>query len=324
MTLLRIAATALAALALAAPVQSQSPAYPSKPVRIIVPVAAGGIGDYYARLIGAKLLDTWGQAVLVENRTGGGGNIGSDFVAKAPADGYTLLIGFVGPQAVNQFMFKSMPYDTSRAFAPVAMIIEAEGMLAVHPSVAIHTVDDLLALARAKPGALSYASGGVGTASHLAGELFKSMTKVDMVHIPYKGNAPAIADVIGGQVQLTFATLPTVIPHVRAGKLRGVAVIGGSRSAAAPQIPTIAESGVPGFAVNNWIGLFAPAGTPPEIIRKVNAEVMRIMRLPEVARRMEVEGERFTLNTPEEFAQFIRADTERWSKVVREAGIKAD
>ena len=324
MTLLRIAATALAALALAAPVQSQTPAYPSKPIRIIVPVAAGGIGDYYARLIGAKLLDTWGQAVLVENRTGGGGNIGSDFVAKAPADGYTLLIGFVGPQAVNQFMFKSMPYDTSRAFAPVAMIIEAEGMLAVHPSVAIHTVDDLLALARAKPGALSYASGGVGTASHLAGELFKSMTKVDMVHIPYKGNAPAIADVIGGQVQLTFATLPTVIPHVRAGKLRGVAVIGGSRSAAAPQLPTIAESGVPGFAVNNWIGLFAPAGTPPEIIRKVNAEVMRIMRLPEVARRMEVEGERFTLNTPEEFAQFIRADTERWSKVVREAGIKAD
>ena len=324
MTLLRIAATALAALALAAPVQSQTPAYPSKPIRIIVPVAAGGIGDYYARLIGAKLLDTWGQAVLVENRTGGGGNIGSDFVAKAPADGYTLLIGFVGPQAVNQFMFKSMPYDTSRAFAPVAMIIEAEGMLAVHPSVAIHSVDDLLALARAKPGALSYASGGVGTASHLAGELFKSMTKVDMVHIPYKGNAPAIADVIGGQVQLTFATLPTVIPHVRAGKLRGVAVIGGSRSAAAPQLPTIAESGVPGFAVNNWIGLFAPAGTPPEIIRKVNAEVMRIMRLPEVARRMEVEGERFTLNTPEEFAQFIRADTERWSKVVREAGIKAD
>ena len=324
MTLLRTAATALAALALAAPVQSQSPAYPSKPIRIIVPVAAGGIGDYYARLIGAKLLDTWGQAVLVENRTGGGGNIGSDFVAKAPADGYTLLIGFVGPQAVNQFMFKSMPYDTSRAFAPVAMIIEAEGMLAVHPSVAIHTVDDLLALARAKPGALSYASGGVGTASHLAGELFKSMTKVDMVHIPYKGNAPAIADVIGGQVQLTFATLPTVIPHVRAGKLRGVAVIGGSRSAAAPQLPTIAESGVPGFAVNNWIGLFAPAGTPPEIIRKVNAEVMRIMRLPEIARRMEVEGERFTLNTPEEFAQFIRADTERWSKVVREAGIKAD
>ena len=324
MTLLRIAATALAALALAAPVQSQTPAYPSKPIRIIVPVAAGGIGDYYARLIGAKWLDTWGQAVLVENRTGGGGNIGSDFVAKAPADGYTLLIGFVGPQAVNQFMFKSMPYDTSRAFAPVAMIIEAEGMLAVHPSVAVHTVDDLLALARAKPGALSYASGGVGTASHLAGELFKSMTKVDMVHIPYKGNAPAIADVIGGQVQLTFATLPTVIPHVRAGKLRGVAVIGGSRSAAAPQLPTIAESGVPGFAVNNWIGLFAPAGTPPEIIRKVNAEVMRIMRLPEIARRMEVEGERFTLNTPEEFAQFIRADTERWSKVVREAGIKAD
>ncbi len=299
-------------------------AYPAKPIRIIVPVATGGIADYYSRVIGAKLLESWGQAVLVENRAGGGGNIGADAVAKAPADGYTLVMGFVGSHAVNQFLFAKMPYDTMRDFAPVAMVIEAEGILAVHPSVPVNTVAELLALARAKPGTLSYASGGVGTASHLAGELFKSMTKTFMVHIPYRGNAPAIADLIGGQTQLTFATLPTAIPHVRAGKLRGIAVIGSTRSAAAPTLPTIAESGVPGFAVNNWIGLFAPAGTPPDIVRKLNAEVMRIMQLPEITRRMEVEGERHTPNTPDQFAQFVRDEAAKWGKVVKDAGLKAE
>ena len=318
----------LAALMLAAfmPVQAQAQAlaYPSKPIRIIVPLPTGGIADYYSRVFSAKLLEAWGQPVVVENRAGGGGNIGSDVVAKAPPDGYTLLMGYLGPQAVNPFLFKSMPYDAQRAFVPVVMVVEAEGLLAVHPSLPANTVGDLLAVARAKPGTLSYASGGVGTASHLAGELFKSITKVDMVHIPYKGNAPAIADVIGGQTQLIFATLPTVIPHVRAAKLRGIAVIGTTRSAAAPQLPTIAESGVPGFAVNNWIGLFAPAGTPPEIVRKVNAEVLRIMRLPEITKRMEAEGERFTPNTPEEFGQFVRAESDKWGKVVRDAGITAE
>jgi len=299
-------------------------AYPSKPIRIVVPVATGGIADYYSRVIGAKLLESWGQAVLVENRTGGGGNIGADVVAKAPADGYTLVMGFVGSHAVNQFLFAKMPYDTMRDFAPVAMVIEAEGILAVHPSLPVNSVSDLLALARAKPGTLSYASGGVGTASHLAGELFKSMTNTFMVHIPYRGNAPAIADLIGGQTQLTFATLPTAIPHVRAGKLKGIAVIGNARSAAAPQLPTIAESGVPGFSVNNWIGLFAPAGTPPDIVRKLNTEVMRIMQLPEITRRMEVEGERHTPNTPEQFGQFVRDEAAKWGKVVKEAGLKAE
>ena len=304
--------------------QLHAQSYPSKPIRIIVPVAAGGIADYYSRVIGAKLGEAWGQPVLVENRPGGGGNIGSDIVAKSPADGYTMVMGFVGSHAVNPFLIKNMPYDPQRDFVPVAMAIEAEGMLAVHPSMPVRTVADLIALARAQPGKLSYASGGVGTSSHLAGELFKSMTGTDIVHIPYKGNAPAIADLIGGQTQLTFATMPTVIPHVRAGKLRGVAVIGSTRSAAAPELPTIAEAGVPGFSVNNWIGLFAPAGTPAEIVRKVNTEVMRIMRLPEVTRRMEVEGERFTPNSPEEFAQFVRSEVAKWGKVVKDAGLKAD
>jgi tripartite-type tricarboxylate transporter receptor subunit TctC len=298
--------------------------YPSRAVRIVVPVATGGIADYYSRVIGKHVSDLWGQPVIVENRPGAGGNIGSDIVAKSPPDGYNLVMGFVGSHAVNPFLFAKMPYDPHKDFTPVVMVIEAEGLLAVHPSVPIHTVADLLSHARANPGRLSYGSGGVGTSSHLAGELFKSMTKTNIVHVPYKGNAPAIADLLGGQTQLQFATLPTIIPHVRAGRLRGVAVIGEARSAAAPQIPTIAESGVPGFAVNNWIGLFAPSGTPAEIVRRWNTKVNRIMQLPEVKKRMDVEGERYTPNTPEQFGQFVRADAAKWEKVVKEAGLKAE
>ncbi|MBM3347072.1 MAG: tripartite tricarboxylate transporter substrate binding protein [Betaproteobacteria bacterium] len=311
------------ALALGA-IQAQAQTYPARPVRIVVPVATGGIADYYSRVIAKHVSDGWGQPVVAENRPGGGGNIGADIVAKSAPDGYNLVMGFLGSHAVNQFLFAKMPYDTQTDFAPVAMVIEAEGLLAVHPTVQVQTVADLLAMARAHPGKLSYASGGVGTASHLAGELFKSMTRTDMVHIPYKGNAPAIADLLGGQTHLTFATLPTIIPHVRAGKLRGIAVIGSTRSAAAPSLPTVAEAGVPGFSVNNWIGLFARAGTPPEIVRRWNAEVNRIMQLPEVTRRMEVEGERYTPNTPEQFAQFVRAETAKWEKVVKDAGLKAE
>ncbi len=313
-----------ALLACLLPLHAHAQAYPTRTIRIVVPVATGGIADYYSRVIGAKLTEAWGQPVVVENRAGGGGNIGADVVAKAPPDGHTLVMGFLGPHAVNQFLFDKMPYDTQRDFAPVAMVIEAEGLLAVHPSVPVNTVGELLALARARPGTLSYGSGGVGTASHLAGELFKSMTKTYIVHIPYRGNAPAVADLIGGQTQLAFATLPTIIAHVRAGKLRGVAVIGSTRSAAAPQLPTVAEAGVPGFAVNNWIGLFGPAGTPVEIVRRLNAEVMRIMQLPEVTRRMAVEGERHTANTPEQFAAFLRDETTKWAKVVKDAGLKAE
>ncbi len=303
---------------------AQAQTYPAKPVRIVVPVATGGIADYYSRVIARHVSEAWGQPVVVENRPGGGGNIGADLIAKSAPDGYNLVMGFLGSHAVNQFLFAKMPYDTQKDFAPVAMVIEAEGLLAVHPTVQVQTVADLLAMARAHPGKLSYASGGVGTASHLAGELFKSMTKTDMVHIPYKGNAPAIADLLGGQTHLTFATLPTIIPHVRAGKVRGIAVIGSTRSAAAPNLPTVAEAGVPGFSVNNWIGLFARAGTPPEIVRRWNAEVNRIMQLPEVKRRMDVEGERYTPNTPEQFAQFLRAEMAKWEKVVKDAGLKAE
>ena len=303
---------------------AQAQPYPSKPIRIVVPVATGGIADHYSRFIGTRLTEAWGQPVVVENRAGGGGNIGADLVAKAAPDGYTLVMGFVGPHAVNPFLFDRMPYDPVRDFVPVAMVVEADGLLAVHPSLPVRTVAELIALAKAQPGKLAYGSGGSGTTSHLAAELFKSMTQTYMVHIPYRGNSPAVMDLLAGQTQLAFATLPTVIAHVRAGTLRGVAVIGTARSAAAPSLPTVAEGGVPGFAVNNWIGLFAPAGTPPEIVRKLNAEVMRIMQLPEVKRRTESEGERHTPNTPEQFAQFQRAEMAKWGKVIKDAGIKAD
>jgi tripartite-type tricarboxylate transporter receptor subunit TctC len=313
-----------ATLLLVAATGATAQEWPTRSIRIVVPVATGGIADYYSRVIARKLTESWGQPVLVENRAGGGGNIGAEAVAKAAPDGYTFLMGFIGPNAVNQFLFRNMPFDTLKDFAPVAMVSEAEGLLAVHPGVPINSVADLLAQARAQPGKLTYASGGVGTSSHLAGELFKSMAKVDIIHVPYKGNAPAVADLIGGQVQLSFATLTTVVPHVRAGKLRGIAVIGGQRSAAMPDLPTVSEAGVPGFEVNNWIGLFAPAGTPPEIVRRLNAEVMKIMQAPEIASRMVQQGERFTPNSPEDFDRFVRAEIGRWEKVIKDAGLKAE
>ena len=299
-------------------------AYPQKTIRLIVPFPVGGIADTLSRTIAGKLNEAWGQPVVVENRAGAGGNIAADLVAKSPADGYTLVMGSIGTHAVNISLFKSMPYDPVRDFAPVAFAVEAEGLLVVHPSVPANSVQELIALARAQPGKLTYASAGAGTASHLAGELFKSSAQVNITHIPYKGNVPAITDLLGGQTSMLFATMPTVLPQVKAGRLRALAVAGAQRSAAAPEIPTIAESGLPGFEVTNWIGLFAPAGTPAEIVNRLNAEVMKIMRTPEVQKRLESEGARFTPMTPEQFGQYVRNEVAKWARVIREAGITAE
>ncbi len=311
-----------ATFAFALPAAAQS--YPTKPVRLIVPFPAGGIADVFARVIGARLSEAWGQPVLVENRPGAGGNIGADLVAKAPADGYTLLMGSIGTQAVNVSLFRNMPYDPAKDFTPVALVLEAESLLALHPSIGVSTPAELIALARAQPGKLSYGSAGVGTASHLAGELFKSMARVDIAHIPYKGNVPAITDLLAGQTQMVFATMPTVLPHVKAGKLKGVAVLGLNRSAAAPEVPTLAESGLGGFEVNNWIGMFGPAGMPPTVTARLNAAVLEVMRSPEVRQRMLAEGARFTATTPEQFAAFVAAETAKWGKLIRDVGIRAD
>jgi tripartite-type tricarboxylate transporter receptor subunit TctC len=309
-------------LAIAAPLHAQP--YPSKPIRIIVPFPAGGIADIYARLIGAQLTLAWGQPVVVENRTGAGGNIAADAVAKSPADGYSLVMGSVGTHAVNVSLFSKMPYDPVRDFAPVALVLEAEGLLVVHPSVPAQSVPELIALARAKPGSLTFASAGTGTASHLAGELFKSMANVDMVHVPYKGNVPAITDLLAGQTTLIFATLPTVLPQAKAGKLRALATIGATRSAAAPELPTVSEAALPGFEVGNWIGLFAPAGTPPEIVRRLNAEVLKFMQSPEIQARMLTEGARFVATTPEQYSEFVKAEIAKWAPVVKASGARAD
>jgi tripartite-type tricarboxylate transporter receptor subunit TctC len=307
----------------ALPLISAAQPYPSKPVRIIVNFPAGGVADIYARIIGAKVQESWGQPVVVENRTGGGGNIGADAVAKSPADGYTLNMSAIGPHAVNVSLFSKMPYDPVKDFAAIALVLEAEGLLVVNPAVPANSVAELIAHARANPGKLTFASAGPGTASHLAGELFKTMAKVDMLHIPYKGNVPAITDLLAGQTSLLFATMPTVLPHAKAGKLRAIATLGSQRSAATPELPTIGET-LKGFEVNNWIGLFAPAGTPPEIVRRWNGEVMRVMQSPDIQARLPVDGARFTANSPEQFSAFVKSEIAKWAPVVKASGARVD
>ena len=316
-------AAILGSVLLAVSASAHAQAYPSKPVKIVVPFAVGGIADTFGRVIAQKLSEAWGQPFVVENKTGAGGNIGADLVAKSPPDGYTLVVGNIGSHAVNPFLVKNMPYDPIRDFVPVAHVLDAEGLLAVHPSLPVKTVPELIAHVKANAGKLSYASGGIGTTSHLAGELFKSMAKVDMVHVPYKGNSPAITDVMGGQAQMIFATMPTVIQQVKAGRLRGVATLGNARAAATPDLPTIGET-VQGFDVANWIGMFAPAGTPAEIVNRLNAEIQKIMQTPEVQKRLETEGAKFIPTTPASFAGFQKAEAEKWGKAIREAGLKAE
>jgi tripartite-type tricarboxylate transporter receptor subunit TctC len=315
-------AFAIAVAALLPPPAAAQP-YPSKPVRIIVNFPAGGIADLYARIIGARVQEAWGQPVVVENRTGAGGNIGADAVAKSAPDGYTLNMSAIGPHAVNVSLFSKLPFDPVKDFAAIALVLEAEGLLVVHASVPANNVAELIAHARANPNKLTFASAGMGTASHLAGELFKSMAKVEMTHVPYKGNVPAITDLLAGQTSLLFATMPTVLPHAKAGKLRALATIGSVRSAAAPELPTIGES-LRGFEVNNWIGLFAPAGTPNPIVLRWNAEVMRIMQAPDIQARLPVEGARFSPNTPDQFAAFVKSEIAKWAPVVKASGARVD
>ena len=298
--------------------------YPTKPIRIVVPFPVGGFSDIFARVVGAEMSKTWGQQVIVDNRPGAGGNIGSDIVAKAPPDGYTLVNGTIGTHAINATLFSKLPYDPIRDFTAVAFLVEAEGLLAIHPSLPVRNAKELIALARAKPGQLTYASAGAGTTSHLAAEVFKTMTKVDMTHVPYKGNVPAITDLMSGETSMLFATLPTVLPQVKANRLRGIAVLGAKRSAAIPEMPTLSESGVKGFEVNNWTGLLAPAGTPAAIVNRLNAEALRAMQLPDVQARLPREGLRHVAMTPQQFGDFVKSEKEKWAPIVKATGAKAD
>ena len=320
----KIAGMALVAITSLVPAAFDADAnYPNKSIRIIVPFPPGGIADVMSRVFGQKFTDAWNQPVVVENRTGAGGNIGAEVVAKSPPDGYTLVMGTIGTHAVNVSLFSKLPYDPVKDFAPVALVVEADGLLVLHPSVPVKTVKDLIALARARPGQLVYASAGNGTAGHLSGELFKTMSKTDLVHIPYKGNVPALTDVVGGQTSMLFATMPTAMPLARAGRLHALAVTGAQRNPAAPEVPAIAET-LPGSEVTNWIGIFAPAGTSPEIVAKLNAEIMRIMKLPEVQARLVTEGAKSRVNTPAEFGTFQKSEMAKWGKLIRDARIAVD
>lgn len=299
--------------------------YPAKPIRLVVPYPAGGPLDIMARAIGQKLTEAWKQPVVVDNRAGAGGNIGADLVAKSAPDGYTLLMGAVATHAINPTLYSKIPYDPVRDFAPVALVAQVPNILVVNPAVPAKTVQELIELARAKPGYLNFGSGSTGSTGHLAGELFKTMAGVQMVHIPYKGAAPALADLLAGQVQLMFDNLANSLPNVKAGKLRALAVTTLARSPAMPDLPTIAESGLPGFDLTTWFGLLVPAGTPPEIVAKLNAEVVRALNANDMRERLEKMGaEPPANNTPEHFAAFIRAEAAKYAKVVKESGAKVD
>ena len=302
-----------------------SQAYPAKPIRLVVPYPAGGPLDIMARAIGQKLTEAWKQPVVVDNRAGAGGNIGADFVAKSAPDGYTLLMGAVATHAINLSLYSKIPYYSVRDFAPVALVAQVPNILVLNPAVPAKTVRELIALARSKPGYLNFGSGSTGSTGHLAGELFNTMAGVKMVHIPYKGAAPATADLLGGQVHLMFDNLASALPNVKAGKLRALAVTTLARSEAIPELPTIAESGLPGFDLSTWFGLMVPAGTPPEIVARLNAEIVRALDAKDMRERLEKMGaEPLPNNTPEHFAAFIRAEAAKYAKVVKDSGARVD
>ena len=298
--------------------------YPAKPLRLVAPFPPGGPADILSRIIGQHLAESWGQQVVVDNRAGAGGNIGSDIVAKAPPDGYTLLLGFVGTHAINASLYSSMPYDNIRDFEPVSRVAMVTIILVLHPSVPANSVKDLIALARSRPGELTFGSPGNGTPQHLAGELFNTMAKAKTVHIPYKGAVPALNDLLGGRVSMIFSSMPPALPHIKTGRLKALAVTSGKRSPAVPDVPTIAESGLPGYEVINWYGVLAPAGTPKDIVARLNGEIRRILSLPDVRERLAAQGAETITSTPQEFAAYIKSETEKWAKVVKFSGARID
>jgi tripartite-type tricarboxylate transporter receptor subunit TctC len=310
--------TLAAALIIALPAAGQN--YPVRPVRMIVPFAAGGNTDITARAIGAKLTEVFGQQIIVENRPGGATNIGSELVAKAPADGYTILMGGA-TNAINMSTQAKPPYDTVRDFAPVILCVKGANVLSVHPSVPAKSLKELIALARARPGQLNFASSGLGSSNQMAAELFKVMAKVNIVHVPYKGNAPALTDTVAGHVEMIFSGVPALVPFIQSGRLRAVAIGSLKRFTAIPEVPTFDESGVKGYEATTWFGLMAPVKTPKEIVARWNSEVGKILASADIKSRFINEGLEPMGGSQEEFAKFIRAEIDKYAKVVKAAGI---
>jgi len=312
----------LAALSFAAGAAAQ--AYPSKPIRLIVPFPAGSTPDIVGRTLGQKLAEAWGQPVVAENKTGAGGNIGTAEAAKSAPDGHTLVIGINGPVAVNKALYKSLPYDPEKDLAPVSLLAVGAQMLAVHPSVPAANLGEFVDYVRRNPGKLSYGSVGAGSGSHLTMELLKSQAKLDLAHVPYRGFPPAVQDLLAGNIHATFAIVPAVLPNVKAGKLKGIAVTSEKRSELAPEVPTVAEQGFPRFDATVWIGLLAPAGVPKDVFGKLAAETQKAMADPELRKRLGGLGFEVVGGTPEQFASFIKSETEKWTGIVKLTGAKAD
>jgi tripartite-type tricarboxylate transporter receptor subunit TctC len=316
-----LASTLLVCLPLVAAAQASD--FPTKAIRIVVPFPPGGATDAAARLVAVKMAEHWGQPVLVDNRAGAGGNVGSELVAKSPADGYTLVMGVTGSHAINTSLYSKMPYDPVADFVAISQVAVVPNVLVVHPSVPAKNLAELMALAKKEPGKLNYASLGNGTAAHLGMEMLKSEAGVDITHVPYKGSAPAVSDLLAGQVQMMVDGLPSALPHVKAGKLRAIAITSLHRAPSLPDLPTIAET-YPGFYADAWSGLFAPKGTPQPVVDKLSAEVQRILKLPEVREKLAALGAEPVGSTQAEFAAHVKKEIGKWAKVVKTSGAKVD
>ncbi len=315
-----IAALVLMALASTADAQS----WPAKPIRIISPYPPAGANDLLARIIAPKLSEQLGQPVVVENRAGATGNIGAELVAKAPADGYTLLMGQAGNLTINISLMAKIPFDPVRDFSPVTMVASTPNVLVVHPSLPVRTVKDLIALAKAKPGQINYATSGIGSPGHLAAELLNKSAGIRLVHIPYKGAAPALLDVVAGNAHLYFTSAVSAQPFIPSGRLRMVAVASAKRSPSLPEVPTVAEAGFPEFDVSSWWGVVAPASTPREVVMRLQTEIHRVIALPEIRAKLAEQGLDIATNTPEQFAAYIKSETAKWAKLIREVGVKPE
>ncbi len=310
--------------ALLLPAVGHAQPYPSKPVRLIVPFAPGGTTDVLARLMAQKLTEAMGQQFVIENKPGAGGNIGTELAVKSPADGYTLVMSFDGTMAINPNTYAKMPFDPQKDLAPVANVAQVPLLIVVHPGVAAKNIAEFVALAKASPARLNYSSAGHGSTGHLTGELFRARAGIDIVHVAYKGGGQAVQDLLGGQIQMLVTALPTVEGHLKGGKLRALAFTSSKRVPGAPDVPTLAESGYRGLEVLSWYGILAPTATPMEIVRRLNAEINRILQTAEVRERLAALGTEPTGGTPEQFAQLIRTDTARWAKVVADARIRIE
>ena len=319
-TLGAIASAAMLGSGLIASPAAMAQTFPTKPVTIVVPFAAGGTTDILARIIGQALTTELGQSVIVDNRAGAGGNIGASLAAKAPADGYTLFMGTVGTHAINASLYKKMPFDPVKDFAPLTRVANVPNLLVANPAQPFKTVPELIAYAKANPGKLNFGSSGSGSSIHLSGELFKSLAKVDMVHVPYKGSAPAVTDLLGNQIGIMFDNMPSAIQHVRSGKLRPIAVTTAKRSPELPDVPTVAEAGVPGYEATSWFGLWTQAKTPAAVQQRLYTAIAKVLKDPAVVKKINDQGGDVVIDTPAEFLTYIKAESAKWSKVVKDSG----